>query len=313
VPLNLRRLVAADTERVQSLTFPGYRHLLDLKPSVRLETCRRPIQPVGFLALEAEEPIGMVLGCVPRDEVVPGLDMPNPPELLSAYVTPKNRGKGVATRLVEHLEQCIADQGFQRVTTVYMTGPKEIEYFESLLRHRLWSPPETRMLVLRGPIELAKQTSWYKKYDHLAGYEFFRWSEISEAELAGLKASHLASPWIAPDLQPWTYDMQSMEPNSSIGIRYKGQIVGWVINHRLNDETVRFTCSFIRRDLARRARILPAYSESIRRASEAGYTRMMFTVPVQHPEMMQFAERWCAPVAPYRGESRGAFKDLASA
>ena len=48
---------------------------------------------------------------------------------------------------------------------------------------------------------------------------------------------------------------------SSLGLRYRGEVVGWVINHRMDERTVRFTCSFMRRDLARRAAILALYPD----------------------------------------------------
>jgi GNAT superfamily N-acetyltransferase len=299
-------------ERFRMWTFPRYRHLLDLRPSTRQAEDRRPIQPISLLAFENEQPVGLLLGCVPRNEKVPDLDMPNEPEVLSITVAQSRRHQGVASLLVEKFEQAVTAASFSRVRIVYMTGPPEIEFVERLLARRGWSAPKMRMLVLKGPIENFKRAPWYERYSRAEGLEFFPWVQITREDMARLKASHQATHWIANDLVPWFYTMESLEPSSSIGLRYQGEIVGWVINHRIGDDLVRFTCSFIRQDLARRARLLPAYSESMRHAAEAGYRRLMFTVPAHHPAMLNFAERWCAPWSAFIGESRDSFKDLPS-
>jgi GNAT superfamily N-acetyltransferase len=297
-------------ESLNAWTFPSYRPLLKLQPGTRQSGDRRPIRPLAFMAVEDGKPKGLVLGCLPIGESVPGLEMPNEPELLSIYVDSHARRQGIANLLLDKLEDVVAAAGFSHMNTVYMTGAPEIEFLERLLVRRGWAPPQMRMLVLRNTIEEAMRTPWYRRYSNNSEFEYFSWARIDPAELERMKASQAVTRWIANDLVPWYYDMQSLESSSSIGIRYKQEVVGWVINHRINYETVRFTCSFIRSDLARRARLLPAYSESIRRASEAGFKRMLFTVPVYHKNMLHFAERWCAPWATFRGESRGSSKTL---
>lgn len=152
---------------------------------------------------------------------------------------------------------------------------------------------------------------WIRRYKPEWGFELFRWADLDPEEIERLKASYQESGWIAEDLRPWHYDASTLEPGSSLGIRYRGEIVGWVINHRLDARTVRFTCSFLRRDLARFARILPAYSESVRRAHDAGFEQVVFTVPVHHREMVSFVRRRCLPNGAELSETRGASKALA--
>jgi len=307
-------LNAVEAERCRPLTFPAYRHLLDLRPGVRHPDRgdRRAIQPLGFAAVEGGKPQGLVLGCVPFGSPDPSLELANDPELLSVYVAPAARRQGIAGALLQRLEEAVAAAGFRRLSTVYMTGPSEIESLERILQRRQWSPPQPRMLILKGTLQEIVAAPWYGKYQRRDHFEFFPWSELSAEDLERLRTSHQETGWIAKDLVPWHYDTATLEPGSSIGIRLAGEVVGWVINHRLGDDTVRFTCSFIRRDLARRARILPAYSESIRRAHEADLRRLMFSVPMHHPAMVGFALRWCAPWLSFQGETRGSAKELAS-
>ena len=88
----------------------------------------------------------------------------------------------------------------------------------------------------------------------------------------------------------------------------KANVVGWVINHVVAPGTVRFTCSFLRKDLSRRGRIVPLYRESLRRLAEGGVERATFVTPVIYPNMVRFILRWIAPIAEFVGETRGSAK-----
>jgi GNAT superfamily N-acetyltransferase len=310
--LNFTSLDTETAAQVQSWTFPAYRHLLGQRQGVRYPRRgdRRPIAPLAMVATAAGIPAGLVLGCVPDRTAPLRSEMPNEPELLSIYVKPAMRNRGIAGALVAELELAVGRAGFSRLSAVYMTGGADTQFVERLFARRLWSPPQVRMRVFKSTLEQAMKTPWYQRYELGAGLELVAWPDIGPAHLERLKASHQATNWIAPDLVPWAYDFKDLDRASSIGILRDGELVGWVINHRMTDETVRFTCAFIRRDLSRRARILPAVSESVRRAREAGYRYLMFTVPADHREMSSFADRWCAPWSSFHGRTVGVARDL---
>jgi hypothetical protein len=291
----------------ESLTYPALRHLLALEPAVRFpaEGDRRRVQPLAVGASEEAGPVGLALGCLPLGDG-------DAPELLSFHLrTGGWRVPGAADDLLARFEGAVRDAGGASVGHVYTTGRAETEVLEALLTRRGWSPPETRMVSLRFTLEEISSTPWYQRYRRRTGFDFSPWSAVGEEDLADLRASHEKSPWIAEDLVPWAFHRERLDPASSIAIRLDGAIVGWVLNHRLDEETVRFTCSFLRRDLSRRARIVPAYSESIDRAKAAGFERGLFTVPKHHTEMVAFVERWCAPWFGFVGETRGVAKALA--
>jgi hypothetical protein len=156
----------------------------------------------------------------------------------------------------------------------------------------------------------AMTTPWYGRVSLPEGAEIFPWVELTPAERQRLLESNQAEPWIPNSLQPWRHDRIGFDPVSSVGMRYRGEVVGWVINHRIGDDTVRFTCSFLRRDLSRRARILPLYSESIRRLGETACRFCTFVTPTVYPEMVEFIVRHCQPYVSHTGETRGTRKTL---
>jgi len=125
-----------------------------------------------------------------------------------------------------------------------------------------------------------------------------------------LKHSQEEAGWIAKDLQPWDHTRLGFEPITSHGMRLDGEVVGWCINHPISPTTLRFTCSYIRKDLGRRGRILPLYTQSLKLLHLTKYSACTFTAPVYHPTMARFAKKHCGPYASYIGETRGSHKAL---
>jgi hypothetical protein len=94
-------------------------------------------------------------------------------------------------------------------------------------------------------------------------------------------------------------------------LRYQGQVVGWVINHRLSPDTIRYTCSFVRKDLQKMGRIISLYAEAAKRQYRANILKGIWTVPLQHQSMVNFVKRHWKPYLNSIEETRGTFKVLA--
>jgi GNAT superfamily N-acetyltransferase len=289
-----------------TMTFPAYRHLLALDPASRHpdQGDLRLVQPLGVLAMRDGNPAGLVLGEVPIGDQ-------GAPEMLSLYTEQEARNQGVGTALVEAFERAVRERGFRRVTAVYMTGKETVGALERVLQKRGWSPPETRTLTLRFTPDEAAGTPWFGRLSLPSPeYEIFSWKELRPEERVELERSQAERSWIASGLEPWRHDAHGFDAASSVGLRYRGSVVGWVINHRIAPDAVRFTCSFMRRDLGRRGRILPLYSESIRRLREDGCRMCTFVTPTEYRSMIEFIKRRCAPWAGLSAETRGSSKLL---
>jgi type 2 lantibiotic biosynthesis protein LanM len=303
--IRIEELAPPVDPRFLEMTFPAYRHLLQRRKARRhLDDLSLPeVTPWALGAIQGREPAGLVLAEIldpPADTV----------EILSLFVYPPRRGKGLGTRLLEDAAVRLARAGVSRLHGVYMTGQPTQEALERVLEKARWEPPRTRMLTIRFTLEEARRTEWYGRYPLGDGFTVFPWAELDSTEREALVKSQEERHWIKPDLEPWRHDRFGFEPLSSLGVRYRGELVGWVINHALSEKVVRFTCSFIRRDLGRRGKLVPAYSESIRRLSSTSFEECMLTVPLQHEGMARFLVRWCRPMASFFGETRGTQKRL---
>jgi GNAT superfamily N-acetyltransferase len=300
-----RVLNAATASLLGNMTFPSYRHLLDLQPNVRHqhENDPRQIQPLAIGAVSDNALVGLALIELPLNDS-------KSPEILSLFVDAARRRQGIATGLVQAAEEELRRRGFADLDAVYMTGKPSVEYIEKIFAKLGWNEPETRMVSCRFTMDDLRHATWLDKYKLSSDYEIFSWVDLKPEEREELITSQQKLQWIASDLQPWDYEKAGFDPVTSVGMRYKGKVVGWVINHQLNDETIRYTCSFIHKSLGRLGRILPLYSESFRRTIAAGYRYGTFVTPLYHRGMAAFAKRWFGPWASYLGETRGSLKQL---
>jgi len=304
-----RRLQAPADDTFREMTFPVYRHLLSLELAPRHpeQGDTATVQPLAVAAHAGNEAAGLVLAAIPTSTG-------KVPEVLSLFVAAAHRNQGVGTRLVLELENLMRGGGVRTVEAVYMSGKESVPAIERILEKRGWSAPSLRTVTLRFTLEEAVQTDWYGRLPlRPPDYEIFPWTEVTDADREGLRRSNESSRWIAEGLEPWTHDEHGFDPISSVGLRYRGEIVGWVINHRVSDDTVRFTCSFMRKDFGRRGRILPLYTAAIDRLREAEIGNCLFITPVEYPNMVAFVKRRCAPWAGFLGETRGSTKDLGGA
>jgi GNAT superfamily N-acetyltransferase len=285
------------------MTFPVYRHLLDLRPGARHpeQGDSRPIQPVAFAVFAGERPAGLLLLELPLGDS-------RPPEILSVFVAPEFRRRGVAAALVEAAELDVRGRGFAELEAVYTTGRPGSAIAEHLLERRGWQAPETRtVLVQIVPRDfLASSLLAPERAAALdPGFEYFAWADLDPAERQALIDSDTRQPWVTKGLWAWKYDTEGFDRATSLGVRWGGEIVGWVISQRIDAGSVRYLASFLRKDLSRRSRILPLYRESLGRGVRDGVELATWVTPMLYPSMIKFIRKWMAPHARLVAETRG--------
>lgn len=281
---------AAEAWAFSALTFPVLRSLL------------LPLSPeaVAIAAWVDGEPAGLALAVHDRES--------DRAELCSLFVRQAYRGRGLAGGLLDRLDDALQAAGVRELVAVYMTGKPSIPVLEHLLAQRGWEAPERRMLVLRASYDTMARAPWVAKAGLDDSFSICAWGEVTPDEREALRRSQAETSWIAPDLIPFDFEEGCHAP-TSVALRREGEVVGWLITHLIGG-VLRYTCSYVHPTLQRRGRILPLYAEVMRRAHEMGIDQGMWTVPVHHPAMAAFAERWMAPYADACDETRGTRKGL---
>jgi GNAT superfamily N-acetyltransferase len=277
----------------QGFTFPRFRpHLEVLKPEG---------STVAIAASDSDLPVGLVLA-----EILPD---GKSAEVLSIFVEQKYRDIGIGTSLLIRLEEELFSRGCTSVNLAYTTGKPTTPTLEHLLKKCNWSVPEARTIVCKSTTDKIAGAPWMQKSTLPAAYTVFPWVEITAEERVAIAQQQAAEPWIPPQLIPFVSE-QDLEPLNSIGLRYQGQVVGWVITHRLAPDTIRYTCSFVRQDLQKMGRIIPLYVTAIKLQEKAGIPNGIWTVPFIYTSMVNFVQKRMAPYMISIEESKTSWKSL---
>jgi GNAT superfamily N-acetyltransferase len=292
-----RVLGIQDQDAFQGHTFPALRHWLG-------QTGNGNAFAVGAQD-ERGLPAGLVLGHLMAEP--DGMAA----RLASIHVRPDCRSQGIGTKLLAAFTQGCVQRGLPRIHATYMTGHACTPWLEKLFSRGTWTVPEPRMLVIQATLASIAPAPWMKAYRLPERMEIVRWQDLTPGDRAWIEATQQEQAWIPADLNPFDHEA-GCEPMTSLALKLEGCVVGWVINHRV-DDVLRFTCSFMHRRLQRMGRILLLYNEAVTRMPQAGLQTGMWTVPVWHPAMLAFARRWMAPYATRFDETRGTRLDLPAA
>lgn len=281
--------------KYKEYTFPTFHSLL----YGELES---DISTVAIAASYHDQPIGLVLASIRQND--------SSAEILSIFVKAEHRCNGVGTALLKCADEELLRRGCTKIELVYMTGKETTSALEHLLQKCNWNPSSPRMLVCKGKAKVVMGAAWMRRYRKLpSSYEIFPWTEITQEERHAILQKQETKPWIPKDLVPFQYE-RNLELINSLGLRYQGQVVGWVINHRLSPDTIRYTCSFVREDLQKMGRIISLYAEAGDRQVTADIPNIIWTVPLEHESMVKFVKYRWAPYLTSIDETRGTFRFL---
>ncbi len=308
--IQIQRLKAPVPPELSTMTFSAYRHLLEMQRTSRHPTDgdQKQIDPWALGAWHGDEPVGLLLAELPVDD-------PENVHLLSVFVQPDHRRRGIAEALIRETEEHFKPTKRRHLSAIYTTGKPGVACLERLLARRGWDPPQGRTLsvrftpeaILESDIMLERRLRAQRR-----GLEIIPWSEVTAEDIAALRRSDEEAPWIAPFLAPWRFDRNGFDP-SSVAARFRGDIVGWIITHRISFDEVRFTCGFIRRDLSRRGRLMPLYYAVLQALKPTPCSHVTFVTPFCYPEMIGFIRRRLAPVSEFVGETREVHFELPEA
>jgi GNAT superfamily N-acetyltransferase len=271
-------LAGLQSHLYQNMTFPAYRaqlHSLDSATGV-----------VAVGASESGQPVGLALA---------QFDSERSAQVLSLYVAPAHRNRGLGRLLLQRIDSALAGMSCASALVVYNREGKYRSALERILAVCGWPDASPRVLICKANGQILK-ADWFAKSRLPKGASIFSWRDITDEERRSIYERQQVSPWVPDDLLPEAHEPGMQELNS-VGLRHQGEVVGWVITHWVAPSLYRYTCSFVRQDLQRRLAVVPLYREAInRQAAVEGLESIgMWTVPLRHAGMAEFVKRRMAP------------------
>lgn len=301
---------ALSTDAIASadrMTFPAHRHLLRLAAT----------NPKVW-AIEAHingEMIGLVLADCLEDDIdsETGRAVAT---LRSVFVNSAWRNQGIGRELLAKLELELTNSGRAMLRTSYTTLMKSYRAVERILAANEWQEPKPNIYFCKGPIEPVLAQPWMKVLKRLPNdFEIFSWNDATAAELTTIHDD--VQRGVVPDTLSPFYNEQEIEPTTSVGMRYQGSVIAWMITHPLAEDgrVLRYSRQFAYPPHDQTGRSMCLVAEALQRHAKSPIYQDrpwgMFDVPLNYEAMVRFHKRRLAPAVEVQYESRIAAKLLA--
>lgn len=293
--ITIEPLTTADADACRPLTFPRYYGVL---PEAGADG-----PAFGVKAANALGPAGLALAYARPGE-------PNA-QLLSLFVAPAQRNAGLGTTLLRRLEETLAAAGCERLWATYSSGPAAAPAFERVLEKRGWEPPRPQVTIFKSDMAHLGRAPWLE-LPLPEEFSAVPWGELGEAEREGVLAGQTGQPWYPEDLSPFL-EPDIMEPLTSVGLRFEGRVIGWMICHRIAEDAIRYSSLFVREEFRERRLGVPLVAAALRRQRASPIARLIWIVSVKNAVMLRLVERYLTPYLTSRSESRGASTTLRAA
>jgi GNAT superfamily N-acetyltransferase len=278
-------LTAANSISFNDLTFPSI--------AKRWQTFQQRGSLQGIAAFHEQQMVGLVLV-----ELLPELQRM---DLISLFVCPTHRQQGIATQLLQRLEELAVKLNCTQIQVKYQATELAQIGLEPIFARLNWSAPEMEFLLIESTTDRIKQAPWMHRYPLPAAFTIFPWTELTTAE-----AEQLQHRQDYPKaLSPFTNDPR-LEPLNSLGLRYQNRVVGWVITHRIAPDTIRYSTMYVEPAFQRLGRGVSLFVEAIDRQIDSPIAKGKYAVAKDNMPMIHFVQRHMKPYATSLSESRQA-------
>ncbi len=219
--MDLITIINAHTARSYApLTYPHFRPLLE-----EFEQFQDSTLAVGYAV--AGRPIGLALAqqCADCEAT----------HVRSVFVQAAYRGKGIGTALLTRLESELASSPYTRLHVEYPCDRPETAHWEQLLARCGWQSPQATYLrcavIGKQAVAALLAAPWIQHAPPLPdGAELFFWHELSADEQRRLEERQVAEHY-EDGLEPIIGE-RPYEPLNSLGVRYHGEVIGWMLTVR---------------------------------------------------------------------------------
>lgn len=286
--------VKSIVERLEHLTFPS------LRQRTQTQHLREPIY--GAAVSWKGEPVALILAH--------GAESKTTAEIVSLYVRRDHRGRGLSRALMGGMERLLSRQGYQRVQLAYRSDWPARPIVERRLMQFQWNPPVTNLSLGKFDVGSSAE-AWLaapmNKVKLHPDFEILPWSELADSDLQSLQ---IDQPGDYPEELAPLEEPECIEPLNSLALRHRGRIIGWIITHRLDAQTIQYTRLHVDPPYQRLGRGLPLLAAAIRKQIEWGIPFGVFQVRSDNPRMQRLIQRRLRPFLFTWTESRRSEKSL---
>lgn len=244
---------------------------------------------MGISASAAGEIVGLAIA-----ELLPDRNA----ELLSLFVQPAYRQQGIGTRLVYELQRSLVKSSAVQLQVHYQSTPVTQTALEPMLQKLGWLPPEPTFLLAKTTTAAIAQAPWLLQHLLPAEFTIFPWMELTNADRL-----HLEQLDFPTALSPLS-DLDRLEPLNSLGLRHRDRLIGWMVTHRVDPDTIRYSTLFVTPPFRFKGRGISLLAAAIERQIASSINGITFAIAPENAAMLRFARRHLQPYLTVISESR---------
>jgi GNAT superfamily N-acetyltransferase len=281
--LDLEGMDVAKKQAYKLLTEPAYRCCLDNKSPDEFSF-------VKIVAIGVENqgtPIALSLA-----SVYEGLDYS---DLHSLYVFSPFRSQGIGGRLLGETEKALFSSDCHMICANYRKNDPTSSHLEHLFERHHWQKPQLQTIRYFYDAQVFNPP-WYQRPPPLPkGYTEFPWHKLKATErnqiLKDFHQGHFSS-----HVSPFQEE-GSIDPNISVGLRYKNQVIGWMICHRIAHDTIRYTAFYVKPEFCFTGYPVRLLVDAMALHQKSTVKWALFEINLHdvHPSWLKFVHKRLAP------------------
>lgn len=163
-------------------------------------------------------------------------------DILHVEVHPEHRNQHIGRTLIARVQEEGERKGGKFFFFVYPQDTPETEIIERILMANNW---KVRPFLIRCQFDPTTfNPPWlHTQYEYPPDYHEFLWSELRDEERLNLRHREAQSMY-SYAVSPFR-DEGSIEKLNSLGLRHQGRVVGWMITHRVDPDTISYSSLYI--------------------------------------------------------------------
>lgn len=257
-------------------------------------------QLVGVLASNNNENLGLIIAEISTD-----FSANKQAKIISFLVLPQHRNQGIGQKLMRSLGNYLKSK-CQQIILEYQGTELTKLALEPILTKQKWRSPKTTFALFQTDKDKIIQAPWLDKYSLPNSFHIFPWTELTSAEQAEL-AQRNDYP---SSLSPLTKDSR-LESLNSLGLRYRGKVVGWCLTHRIDAQTIRYSTMYVEPRFQKLGRGISLVASAIKQQLlHKDIPCFKWSVAAENKAMLNFCQRHLVLYSTFISESRCAVKEI---
>jgi hypothetical protein len=153
------------------------------------------------------------------------------------------------------------------------------------------------------------KSDWINKYFLPEDFSIFFWNDITDKEKNHILSLEGKENWYSKNLNPFKLN-QEMSVENSLGLKYKENIVGWIIVEKMSIKDLNYSKLFICGEFQNMGRIIVLLSESIKIQSKLKIPYGYFSFDIRNKNMRLFYEKRFKPYINLKSERYYSYKKI---